>query len=111
MHRDFITPDTPHARKLHAVDLVLTRGLYLFTAIVLIINTVVIISRQDRNHDTFNRVVDCTTPGHGCYEREQQRAVEFIQQLDDVVIISNYCASRPVNDTLGKVRTCVKENS
>lgn len=91
------------------MDLLITRALYLLTAIVLIANTVVLTVRVDRNKATFDRIVDCTTPSHSCYDESQRRLAQTVDQLEKIVIASNFCTRDTHNDTLAKVETCVME--
>jgi hypothetical protein len=96
-----------HARKLRFIDLLLTRSLYILTAAFLVINSVIYLARQDRSHETLTRLVDCTTPGHSCYDKGQVSQQKAILELEQIVIAANFCTRDTKNDTVQKVTMCV----
>lgn len=55
-----------------------------------------------------NILIDCTTPGHPCYERGQQSTRAVLQQVNAVIIAAAYCAHAG-NYTVASIRACVKQ--
>lgn len=110
MHRDFDLPDTPKNRRLLFIDLIFTRTLYLLTAAILIINTIVLVSRADKNKAILTRLESCTTPGQTCYEQGQKRSKSTISALIDSLIkdqeFVTYCAHIDLS-TLTGLERCV----
>lgn len=84
---------------------------------------VLLIVRQDTNTGKSDRtlsilqgvqatnrfIINCTTPGHKCYEDSHHNTASTIQQLDEVIVLANFCAGVPGNNTLAKVRACVEK--
>lgn len=57
---------------------------------------------------TGNQIlIDCTTPGHDCYEQGQQRTGEAIVRLNQIIVLASYCAKQPGNVTVEQIQACV----
>ena len=52
-------------------------------------------------------LIDCTTPGHGCYEKGQQGTRTAVQGLNKAASATALCARDLGNDTLAKMEDCV----
>lgn len=52
-------------------------------------------------------LLDCTTPGHACYEQGQQSTRTAVQALNDAANARELCAHDLSNDTVDKLTACV----
>jgi hypothetical protein len=61
--------------------------------------------------DSQQRLVDCTTPGHSCYDESLKRQAAVIGDppapINNVVILAAACADRPGIQTETTIRACV----
>ena len=67
-----------------------------------------------QNHDNLAAtqqavtiLIDCTTPGHKCYDQGQQSTRTAVQGLIKAGNASELCGHDPANDTLDKLTACV----
>jgi hypothetical protein len=87
-----------------------------FAAIVgMAVSLVILLYRQQTNHaqqakqnQILQILVDCTTPGHSCYVKSNQRTGELLQEVERIILLANYCSSKPENHTIEAVSACVK---
>lgn len=57
---------------------------------------------------TGNQIlIDCTTPGHKCYEDGQARARTFGANIQLIVVLAAACAKQPQNVTVEQIQACV----
>jgi len=78
---------------------------------------VVVVSIYDRgttsrhileNVDTSTRIlVDCTTPGHPCYEAGKARTGDTIAQINRIIVLVAYCTKQPGNNSVDSIERCV----
>lgn len=53
-------------------------------------------------------LLDCTTPGHTCYDQAHRSSSATVHKLDQVIILANYCATVRHLTTLAALRSCVE---
>lgn len=56
----------------------------------------------------LNFIVDCTTPGHKCYEDGQKNTAGVIQKLEDIILLASVCSKVPGNNTVQEIKACVE---
>lgn len=52
-------------------------------------------------------IVDCTTPGGGCYERSRQATGQAVLSLNQVTKAAVICADRPGVITTSEMESCI----
>ncbi len=57
------------------------------------------------NREGVTRVLDCTTPGHACYDQGQAAQAAAIAQLVHAQAVATWCAARAL--TLDAVNSCL----
>ena len=67
-----------------------------------------------QNHDNTEAtkqavqiLIDCTTPGHDCYEKGQQSTRTAVQGLNAAADARAICAQDVTNDTVTKLEACM----
>jgi hypothetical protein len=54
-------------------------------------------------------LIDCTTPGHSCYEKGQQNTRTAVQGLNAAADARAICAQDTSNDTIDKLEACMTD--
>lgn len=55
-------------------------------------------------------LVDCTTPGHKCYEQGRSATSGAVGTINKVTIVAIACSKIPSYDTIQEIQDCVKQN-
>lgn len=63
------------------------------------------------NRANGQRLIDCTTPKHPCYEQSQRRQAQVIGDppapINTVIVLAAACADKPGAQTQADIRACV----
>ena len=62
---------------------------------------------QKSNGLLLQVVLDCTTPGKGCYERGQAQIGHAVSNINRVSVIAAACASGPDRKTVPEIEACI----
>jgi len=73
-----------------------------------------VVGLTSETHDTSRAtqqavqiLIDCTTPGHHCYEQGQQSTRTAVQGLNAAANAREICANDLANDTVEKLEACM----
>lgn len=109
IHRKIFPAETVDERKrrLALFDLILTRLLYLVMSFFLALNFFVLLANAHQSGHTLDKVVDCTTPKHTCYENGRRQTGAAILKIEQIIVAANYCTKDNHNLTVHDVTLCV----
>ena len=66
---------------------------------------------QTQNRQGVSILVNCTTPGHECYERGRSTQNGAVGTITQVSIVAAWCAKTlPPSVTLGQMQNCIRAN-
>lgn len=89
-------------------------GIGVFSAGASIVINLIIVSKVftivSSTNNNSKILIDCTTPGHTCYERERNATSDAVGTINRVTIIAIACAKVPVNITIPQIQACVQVN-
>lgn len=68
----------------------------------------VIVYRQNQAQRVGDLLVDCTTPGHPCYVREQERTADTLKHLEQIIILANICAGKESGASEERIAHCIQ---
>lgn len=120
IHRQDPTPAT-RAQKAKVISEIATKTVAALVVLGMVAAILVLVVRQDSNtkkvddtqqtleqvKEIGQRLVDCTTPGHDCYDRGTQATKAAVTQLNHVIILASSCAATLPNPTPANVQSCV----
>lgn len=61
------------------------------------------------NANLNSRLVDCTTPGHACYDEGQKRTGQAVVTLNEVTKAAVICADQPGVITQATMESCLNK--
>jgi hypothetical protein len=123
MTEDEITSETARKVQVRHELFKTIRGLLISLVIgvllaTVLIETVVIVRINERGQgsrdllekiDNSNSIlIDCTTPGHKCYDDGQKATSDAVGQINRIIILASFCAQD--NHTLVDIQLCVTDN-
>jgi Na+-translocating ferredoxin:NAD+ oxidoreductase RnfG subunit len=89
----------------------------LLAVIALVLSLLTLLARQQANHQAQLRqqqiltiLVNCTTPGHKCYDDGQKRTGALIKELEETAVLANLCAAHHPNSTRRELEACIAAN-
>lgn len=94
------------------LKLILLALCVVLVAVILVITTVTL--QELRGNSAENRrnttlLVDCTTPGHQCYDESAKRTGEAVSIINRIAVYAAYCAKNlPDGVPVEQVEKCVR---
>lgn len=63
---------------------------------------------NERTSMSAARLIDCTTPGHACYDQGNAKTAAAIDILNQATEAAVVCGDRPGTMTYGQMKACVQ---